>query len=226
MRIFLDGSTDLKNQDESFPILERRIWIFIFFIVLGIAISNIAGCSATKKIAKASTVITQTATESKDRFTVIGSEASASTPNLELIQEHVGEGIKEQDKIISYSSSIQYILPSVEDQEPYWLSVIEYGIIVAGILGVCWLLWITGIGSLIKGLLRFVPKSKQQEADLTVAALDHRSSVNIREVIAAKRASDSEFNVAYERAATKRNSKIRQDDRSSSRIGPMDTRSV
>ena len=225
LKTFLDGSI-ISNDKDVFSLLERRVWVLLAAIAIFVFMLALSGCSATTEISKATTKIAESAASSKDRFTLIRDETTNPSPNINVIEDEAVAGIKEQESILSYTSNIQHKLPSVEDQTPYWFTALQNGIIVLGILGVSFILWHTGLGTLIKKLIGFVPNAKQQEANLTVAALDHRSSVNFREVIAAKRASDSEFNVAYERAATKRNSKIRQDDRSSSRIGPVDTRSV
>ena len=212
LRIFLDGSTDSKLPDDSFCVLERRLWTMALIASALVILSAFWGCSPTNKIAKASTTISTNATSSKDRFSLIKEESGASTPDLAVIKSEAVGGIKEQETIIAYTQDIQHLLPSVEDQMPEWLRVVEYGIIVGGILGVCWLLWYTGIGTLIKGLVGFIPRAKRREASLASEVLDENSPATVRELVAAKRASDPEFDKAYERTRTKRPRTIRPDE--------------
>lgn len=201
-KTYFEDSTGLRPHEDPFDVLERRL-IVLAILLLFVAIA-FGGCSPTTRIAKATTGITEAASSSKNRFAVIESEASAQAPNLPLIQTEAVGGKQEQSHILSLTGSIQEALPSVEDQVPPWMNLIQYGIIVAGILGVAWILWYTGIGSLIKGLLGFIPKAKRREADLASMMLDEKSPVTVREFIAARRASDQEFDKAYAAAHRKR----------------------
>jgi len=212
---FLDVSTNSKDPDEVYVVLERRIWAILLLLVVLFTAFLLGSCSASTEIAKASTVIGNKAASSKERFAFIEQETEAASPNLVLIKTQAVGGKKEQDAILNYSSEIQHLLPSVEDQTPYWLNVVEYGLIVLGILGACWLLWYTGIGALIKGLIGFIPRAKRREANLASEALDERSPVTVRELVAAKRASDPEFDRAYERSRTERDRAVRSNERPS-----------
>ncbi|MAV54775.1 MAG: hypothetical protein CMJ28_02325 [Phycisphaerae bacterium] len=212
---FFDVSTDLKAPNETYVVLERRIWAVLLLFALCITAFLLGSCSASTEIAKASTVIGDKAASSKNRFALIEQEAEASSPDLVLIKSEAVGGQKEQDVILNYSSDIQHLLPSVEDQTPYWLNVVEYGLIVLGLLGTCWLLWYTGVGALIKGLIGFIPRAKRREANLASEALDERSPVTVRELVAAKRASDPEFDRAYERSRTERDRAVRSNERPS-----------
>jgi hypothetical protein len=216
LKTFFDGSTGSKDPDEAFRVLERRIWAFILLLVVLFSPFLLGSCSASTEIAKASTVIGDKAASSKNRFAVIEEEAGTTTPDLAVIKSEAVGGQREQDAILTYASDIQHLLPSVEDQTPYWLNVVEYGLIVLGIIGTCWLLWYTGIGSLIRGLVGFIPRAKRREANLASEALDERSPVTVRELVAAKRASDPEFDRAYERTRTERSRTIRSDERPAS----------
>lgn len=213
---FFDVSTNSKDPDETYVVLERRLWaIFLLLVVLTTAFL-LGSCSASTEIAKASTVIRDKAASSKVRFAVIEEEAGTTTPDLAVIKSEAVGGQREQDVILTHASDIQHLLPSVEDQTPYWLNVVEYGLIVLGIIGTCWLLWYTGIGSLIRGLVGFIPRAKRREANLASEALNERSPVTVREFVAAKRASEPEFDRAYERTRIERSGTIRSDERSAS----------
>ena len=201
-KTFFADLTGSKTNEDPLYVLERRLITLSILLIFAAIIFG--GCSPTTKIAKATTSITEAASSSKNRFAVIQAEASSQTPNLPLIETEAVGGSEEQSHILSLTGSIQEALPSVEDHVPPWMNLIQYGIIVAGILGIAWILWYTGIGSLIKGLLGFIPKAKRREADLASMMLDEKSPVTVREFIAARRASDQEFDKAYAAAHRKR----------------------
>lgn len=208
---YFDGWIASKSRNDPYLALERRLWLAIVLLSLSTAALLLVGCSPTTQIAKASTGITEAAVSSKNRFAVIYDESQAQAPDVVLIAGEAQGGLGDQDRILSYATKIQHALPSVEDEMPYWMSFIQYGVIVAGILGVAWILWYTGIGSLIKRLIGFIPKAKKQEADLAAAVMSDASPATMREFIAARRASDPEFDKAYERASTQRNTSVRKD---------------
>ena len=203
LRTYLGDSNESKKDERSaFVFLERRIWLFNAFL-FGVTVVVSFACSPTKRIAKATTGINDAATSSKSRFALIHDEASTASPNIPLIKEEAVGGQGEQDYILSMTRQVHEALPSVEDQVPAWMNTLQYGIIVVVIVAVAWILWYTGIGSLIKGLLGFIPKAKRREADLATMVLDDDNPATIRELIAARRASDPEFDKAYERAHRK-----------------------
>jgi len=199
LRIFYEGSKESNqiSDEEAFVLLARRAGTIVFITIVVFALF---ACSPTKRIAKATTGINDAATSSKSRFALIQDEATNETPNLPLIKNEAVGGLKEQDYILSMTRQVHEALPSVEDQVPAWMNTLQYGIIVAGIIAVAWILWYTGIGSLIKGLLGFIPKAKRREASLAARVLDDNNPATMRELIAARRASDPEFDKAYEQA--------------------------
>ena len=198
--------------------LERKLNALIVFVFAVIVFIFVLGCSPSQQIATTTTTIGQAAASSKERFTLIGTEATAPTPNLRLIAEQAEEGVEEQEEIILLTGHIHRVLPGVEDQVPYWVNVLQYIAFALMILGVAWILWYTGIGSLIKRLIGFVPKAKRQDASLIRQAMDSESPVNLREYVAARRASDEEFDRAYDRSRTERNSAIRTNERPVARV--------
>jgi len=199
LRIFYEGSKE-SNQitdEEAFVFLARRI---ATIVLIAIVVFALFACSPTKRIAKATTEINEAATSSKTRFATINDEATNASPNIPLIKQEAVGGIQEQDYILSLTHQVHQSLTSVEDQVPAWMNTLQYGIIVAGLIAVAWILWYTGIGSLIKGLLGFIPKAKRREANLAARVLDDNNPATMRELIAARRASDPEFDKAYEKA--------------------------
>ena len=129
----------------------------LFIAILALTSS---GCSPTTRIAKTATEVSEVATSSKDRFSIIWAEAEASSPDLVLIADQASRGIKEQQKIINLTSGIHRTLPSVEDQVPEWVYTIQYVAIALIALVGAWVLWHTGLGTLVKRIIGFVPKAK------------------------------------------------------------------
>lgn len=178
----------------------------------------LAGCSPSKQIAVAATDINEAASSSRKRFAIIEAETTAPTPNLPLIAEQAVGGQEEQEEILLLTGDIHKVLPGVEDKVPEWIYLVEYLAIAVIVIGVGWILWNTGIGTLIKRLIGFVPSPKRREASMAHLLLDEKSPVSTREYIAARRAEDPEFNRAYERTRPRPDSPIRQDARSHARV--------
>lgn len=69
--------------------------------------------------------------------------------------------------------------------------------VALSILGITVLLWYTGLGTLIKKLIGFVPEAKKQEAKLLDETLQGNTS--LRETIAFLRAKDPMLDTAFQR---------------------------
>ena len=65
------------------------------------------------------------------------------------------------------------------------------------------ILWQTGIGTAIRVAIGWLPRSKVRDADLAVGMLDPNNPENAREYVAARRASDPEFDAAWRRIQKK-----------------------
>ena len=157
--IFFDDSTALNRSRYAFCYMERRCWAMALLLIAILALTS-SGCSPTTRIAKTATEVSEVATSSKDRFSIIWAEAEASSPDLVLIADQASRGIKEQQKIIDLTSGIHRTLPSVEDQVPEWVYTIQYVAIALIALVGAWVLWHTGLGTLVKRIIGFVPKAK------------------------------------------------------------------
>ena len=210
LMIFSGGSNALRRNPD-WDALERRLNVAAGISIAVLFLFLLLGCSPTQQIATTSTRISQTAASSKERFTLIATEATAQNPDIGMIGVQAEEGIREQEEIILLTGRIHKALPGVEDQVPYWVNVLQYGALALIILGVAWILWNTGLGTLIKRLIGFIPAPKRQDASLIRQAMDPQSPVTLREYVAARRASDPEFDRAYDRSRTERNPSIRQD---------------
>tara|TARA_Y100001973_G_scaffold106509_1_gene184881 strand:+ start:1086 stop:1604 length:519 start_codon:yes stop_codon:yes gene_type:complete len=163
------------------------------------------------------------------RFILIGEEAAAPAPDLALIQHEAVGGQGEQETILSLTQDVHTVLPHVQDKTPYWANLLQYMAIAVIVVAVFLILWYTGIGSLMKRLIGFVPKPKRREADLAASVLDDASPTTMREWIATRRATDPEFDYAFKEAKRKRLEQfgaIRSNERSSSGIRPVDAGSI
>jgi hypothetical protein len=65
------------------------------------------------------------------------------------------------------------------------------------VVGVAVILFQTGIGAAIRAAIGWIPRRKVQEANLAAAALDPGRAETVRELIAARRASDPLFDAAW-----------------------------
>lgn len=95
---------------------------------------------------------------------------------------------------------INRALTGVEDQTPWWASVV--GWIMVAVVAVCvvFALWQTGLGQVIRIAIGWLPRKKVQDAELAASMLDENNKENPREYIAARRASDPEFDAAWRKA--------------------------
>jgi hypothetical protein len=110
---------------------------------------------------------------------------------------------KHAHRIIGESADIAKAAGNITDITPWWADMISYGFIALAIIGVCVLLWYTGIGGLIKktvySLGLFIPDKKIQQAKLLAEVKDEEDPTTIREAIAAFRAQDPAFDAAYKK---------------------------
>ena len=201
-KTFSDGLTDWKKPDD-FGNLGRRVWVLNIVLLILLIIGFVA-CSPSKRLAKAASNIQQNAQSSLERFTLIEQETSTSAPNILLIAEESVGGQKDQNEILELTRQVHLTLPAVEDQTPYWANLLQYGAIALILIAVAWILWYTGIGSVIKRLIGFIPRPKRREADLAADVLEDGDTTSFREWIAARRARDQEFDRAFKEAKRKR----------------------
>lgn len=179
-----------------------KYWLIFILCVL-------ASCqSPTERIATSANKVATLAESSKQRFLEIDKAVKTELIDVQSVQSQVKEGIEEQDSIIGLTKSTLVDLTKVEDKVPWWASVISYTMITLSILAICFILWYTGIGSLIKNLLYsfglFIPTRKLEQAKLARKALDSSDPATAREVVAALRASDPAFDAAYKKTGIKK----------------------
>lgn len=164
------------------------------------------GCSPAARIADASGVIRSNAESSLDRFGRV--ETSALARNDRQIVTEARAGASEQRAIIGATETIVSNLPGVRDVVPWWATMLTYGAVALSIVGIVALLWMTGIGQFLRTLLAsltgFIPRRQRQDADLAAKVMDDSSAESIREYIAARRAADPMFDIAYRKAHDER----------------------
>ena len=144
----------------------------------------LAGCSSTQEISTSNHYIQQ--------------EAMAIIQTTDIKAAH-----KHSHNILGESTDIAGAVGNVKDITPWWGDMLSYGFIALAIIGICVLLWYTGVGTLIQktvySLGLFIPEKKIQQAKVLAEAKDETDPTTIREAIAVLRASDPAFNAAYKK---------------------------
>jgi hypothetical protein len=105
--------------------------------------------------------------------------------------------------IDTLAAGIHIALGGVEDKESAWLNTVWMIAAAAIVVGVCYLLWSSGLGTFVRIAIGWLPRKKVSQAELAVDMLDPSRSENGREMIAAMR-SDPEFDAAYRKAQSRR----------------------
>ena len=156
------------------------------------------GCSAVQEIGTQSQTIDKLSQSSEERFVTI-----ADISEVEEVDEQAEHGIIEQRKIQNSVSEIRQALPRVEDKSPGWMILMERVSIALILIATTFILWQTGIGTLIRRLLYsvtfFIPRRSRRDAEMDLKIADEKNDMTIREVIASKRSSDPAYNAAYKK---------------------------
>jgi hypothetical protein len=157
----------------------------------------LCSCSSVEQIQRNSNTIRSLAQDSKQNFEKIYEAAIAVPVRLEEIKNRSYQGISEQTEIIAKTEGIIEATSGVVDTVPWWANMIEVSMVAIAIIGVVVLLWYTGLGTLLRKLIGFVPEAKKQEAKLLDEALSGDTS--LRETIAFLRAKDPVLDTAFQR---------------------------
>lgn len=118
----------------------------------------------------------------------------------EIGDEQVVAGAQRIDLL---ASQIHEQLPGVEDQVPAWLSTVGWIAIAVVAVAVVVVLWQTGIGTAIRVAIGWIPRRKVADAELAAGMLNPSNAEDAREYVAARRASDPEFDAAWRRLKKK-----------------------
>ena len=162
-----------------------RCMIFLLLIAF-------CGCSPSRQIAvAASEAGAHAASIRSSAATIVSTSTQADVVLL-------AQDIDDQAASIQASAVIIHrALPGVEDQTPWWASLLGWGFAAVIACAVVVLLWQTGIGTAIRLALGWIPRPKRMEASLAAATLSSENQETVREWIASKRASDPLFNAAW-----------------------------
>lgn len=154
-------------------------------------------CSSVEQIQKNSNSIRSIAQDSKENFEKIYEASISTPPRISEISERSHQGISQQTKIIAKTEGIIEATSGVKDAVPWWANTIELIMIASAVIGLIVLLWYTGIGTLLRKLVGYVPESKKQEAKLLDEALNGNTS--LRETVAFLRAKDPILDTAFQK---------------------------
>lgn len=136
------------------------------------------------------------------RIALNTNEISAQAQALSDHGRHVGDAVvvDRSTKILELAADIHATLPDVEARTPAWMSMLMWmaGAVVA--VAVCIILWQTGIGRTIKVLLGWIPAPIEREAKLLKDVMDPNRQEDLREFVAARRASSPLFDLAWRKA--------------------------
>lgn len=130
-------------------------------------------------------------------------------------QALAAHGVKTQDTVVvshaeridDLASDIQVTLPGVEDKTPAWLSTLRWWGIAIAVVGIAFMVWNSGIGSVVRVAIGWLPRKKIVQAELAADMLDPSRPEGDREMISAMRASDREFDAAFRKAQERRKPK-------------------
>ena len=103
-------------------------------------------------------------------------------------------------RIDTLAAGIHIALGGVEDKESAWLNTVWMIAAAAIVVGVCYLLWSSGLGTMIRLAIGWLPRKQRQDADLAASMLNPSKPEDAREYIAARRASDPYFDAAFKKA--------------------------
>lgn len=148
-----------------------------------------SGCSASKVIANRASGIRENADaiiESADRLDSTSADVKRIRSSAMQIRQQV--------------SDIHAVLPAVEDQTPWWASLLGWLAIAGATIACAWLLTASGVLSALRVAIGWLPRRKVVEAEMTAATLSSERSETLRELIAMRRGSDREFDAAWRRA--------------------------
>jgi hypothetical protein len=154
----------------------------IYFAV--IIVSFLAGCSPVSRIANNTNEIRTQAQLLADHGMAINDPVVVTGAT----------------RIDTLAAGIHIALGGVEDKESAWLNTVWMIAAAAIVVGVCYLLWSSGLGTFVRIAIGWLPRRQRQDADLAAGMLDPSKPEDAREYIAARRASDPYFDAAFKKA--------------------------
>lgn len=167
-------------------------WLAVIAFVLASA-----GCSPTQRIAERANSISSRARDDEAAWT----RAEKAHPDL---SGEAAAGRKRAAADIADAAEIHRQLTGVEDQTPWWASMIVWVAAAACMVAGFLILWQSGLLSGLRVLVGWIPRRKMSQAEFAVNMLDPDRPESDREFLAALRAQDSEFDAAFRKAQERR----------------------
>jgi hypothetical protein len=120
-----------------------------------------------------------------------------------LIDHGIAVGDKEvvtrAERINVLAGDIHGSIPHLEDRTPAWLSTLWWVAAAVALVAAAIILWQTGLGTAVRIAIGWLPRKKVIDADLAAGMLNPDKPEDAREYVAARRASDPEFDAAWRR---------------------------
>ena len=143
----------------------------------------LAGCSELAKVS--------------ENATAIQAESQALIDHGRLVGDK--EVVTRAGRIHDLAADIHGRIPHLEDKTPVWLSTLWWAAAAVALIAVAIILWQTGLGTAVRVAIGWLPRRKVQDANLAAGMLDPDKPEDAREYVAARRASDPEFDAAWRR---------------------------
>ena len=139
----------------------------------------LVGFSAPERIASNAGDIRTLAESSRSRF-----------------EQHADRaGVAEQSTIIEKAAAISVDAARVDPTTPAWQGTLELALWAGLAIALCVILWQTGLGAMIRGLVGWIPQRQRSAAKLLREAVENPQQ--IREAAAAVRTADPLINAAW-----------------------------
>jgi hypothetical protein len=147
----------------------------------------LVGCSELAKVSENATAIQVESQSLIDHGRMVGDK----------------EVVTRAGRIHDLAADIHGRIPHLEDKTPVWLSTLWWAAAAVALIAVAVILWQTGLGTAVRVAIGWLPRRKVQDANLAAGMLDPDKPEDAREYVAARRASDPEFDAAWRRVHKK-----------------------
>jgi len=144
-----------------------------------LVLALLVGCSAPERIASNAGDIRTLAESSRSRF----------------MDHDDPAGVAEQAEIIEKAAAISVDATLVDPTSPAWQGTLELALWAGLAIALCVILWQTGLGAMLRGLVGWIPQRQRSAAKLLREAVDNPDT--IREAAAAVRTADPLINAAW-----------------------------
>ena len=163
--------------------------IYLLVVIASILIAP--GCSPAQRIAESTNAIRLEAAALADHGSRIGDK----------------EVVTRANRIDLLAGGIAVDLSGVEDRTPAWLGMVTWIAVAAVVVAVMVILWQTGLGTMIRIAIGWIPRRKTAAAEMAADMLDPARPESEREFVAAARASDPLLDAAFRRVSKQRKAK-------------------